>query len=81
MITKKGQVKIMDFGLAKVGKGIQLTKEQSTLGTVPYMSPEQIRGDTVDHRSDIWAFGVVLYEMKIRSYWAKRYQKICRILF
>jgi serine/threonine protein kinase len=63
MITDKGKVKIMDFGLAKVGKGIQLTKDQSTLGTAPYMSPEQIRGETVDHRSDIWSFGVVLYEM------------------
>jgi formylglycine-generating enzyme required for sulfatase activity/predicted Ser/Thr protein kinase len=63
MVNKKGQAKIMDFGLAKVGKGIQLTKEQSTLGTAPYMSPEQIRGDEVDQRSDIWSFGVVLYEM------------------
>jgi non-specific serine/threonine protein kinase len=63
MITDKGQVKIMDFGLAKVGKGIQLTKEQSTLGTAAYMSPEQARGEEVDHRSDIWSFGVVLYEM------------------
>jgi serine/threonine protein kinase/predicted Zn-dependent protease len=63
MITDKGQVKIMDFGLAKVGKGIQITKEQSTLGTAPYMSPEQIQGDNIDHRSDIWSYGVVLYEM------------------
>jgi serine/threonine protein kinase/Tfp pilus assembly protein PilF len=63
MITDNGQVKIMDFGLAKVGQGIQLTKEQSTLGTAPYMSPEQIQGENVDHRSDIWSFGVVLYEM------------------
>jgi len=63
MITDKGQVKIMDFGLAKVGQGIQLTKEQSTLGTAPYMSPEQIQGENVDQRSDIWSFGVVLYEL------------------
>jgi eukaryotic-like serine/threonine-protein kinase len=65
MITKDGKVKIMDFGLAKVGKGMQLTKEQSTLGTAAYMSPEQARGDVVDHRTDIWSFGVVLYEMLI----------------
>ncbi|MCA9734362.1 protein kinase, partial [candidate division KSB1 bacterium] len=63
MLTESGQVKIMDFGLAKIGGGAQLTKEQSTLGTAPYMSPEQTRGEPVDHRTDIWSFGVVLYEM------------------
>jgi TolB-like protein/Tfp pilus assembly protein PilF len=63
MITKKGQVKIMDFGLAKVREGAELTQEQSTIGTAAYMSPEQAGGNTADHRSDIWSFGVVLYEM------------------
>ena len=63
MITGDGKVKIMDFGLAKVGKGTQLTKVGSTVGTAAYMSPEQSRGDEVDHRTDIWSFGVVLYEM------------------
>jgi len=63
MITDKGQIKIMDFGLAKIRGGLQLTKEHSTLGTAPYMSPEQARGDEVDHRSDIWSFGIVIYEM------------------
>ena len=63
MITDQGQVKIMDFGLAKVGAGIQLTKDHSTLGTAAYMSPEQARGEDVDQRSDIWSFGVVLYEI------------------
>ncbi|MDQ7053954.1 MAG: protein kinase [candidate division KSB1 bacterium] len=63
MVTPSGRVKVMDFGLAKIGAGAQLTREQSTLGTVAYMSPEQTRGEPVDHRTDIWAFGVVLYEM------------------
>jgi serine/threonine protein kinase len=63
MITDDGKVKIMDFGLAKVGKGIQLTQIGSTFGTIAYMSPEQTKGEQVDHRSDIWSFGVVLYEM------------------
>jgi TolB-like protein/Flp pilus assembly protein TadD len=53
----------MDFGLAKI-KGIaNVTKEGTTLGTTTYMSPEQAKGERVDHRSDIWSFGVILYEM------------------
>ena len=63
MLTAKGRVKLMDFGLAKIGPGVQLTKTNTTLGTVSYMSPEQARGGKVDNRSDIWSFGVVLYEM------------------
>jgi serine/threonine protein kinase/tetratricopeptide (TPR) repeat protein len=57
------RVKIMDFGLAKVSGDVQLTKVGTTLGTAAYMSPEQAHGEVVDCRSDIWSFGVVLYEM------------------
>jgi len=63
MLTEDGQVKIMDFGLAKLKGVSKLTKAGTTLGTMQYMSPEQVQGQEVDQRSDIFSFGVVLYEM------------------
>jgi non-specific serine/threonine protein kinase len=62
-MTSDGLAKIVDFGLAKLATQTKLTKTGTTVGTVMYMSPEQARGEEVDHRSDIWSLGVVLYEM------------------
>jgi len=62
-VTDKNIVKIVDFGLAKLTDRSKLTDTGTTLGTVSYMSPEQTRGDNVDHRTDIWSLGVILYEM------------------
>src|SRR5262249_17862768 len=76
-ITADGTVKILDFGLAKAfarddvhaepsdftSMSIESTEQGIILGTAAYMSPEQARGKKVDRRADIWAFGVVLYEM------------------
>ena len=64
ILTKEGKIKITDFGLAKLaGEGKQLTKAGSTIGTAAYMSPEQIRAEEVDSQSDLFSYGVVLYEL------------------
>ncbi len=63
MLTTDGRPMLMDFGLAKVSGTTKLTRTGTTMGTVAYMSPEQVQGREADHRSDIWALGVVLYEM------------------
>jgi eukaryotic-like serine/threonine-protein kinase len=63
MITAKGQVKVMDFGLAHLAGQTRITKTGTIMGTPAYMSPEQLEGRTVDRHADIWALGCVLYEM------------------
>jgi serine/threonine-protein kinase len=62
-ITNRNEVKILDFGLAKIANLSKLTGLGTTTGTVAYMSPEQARSEEVDRRTDIWSLGIVLYEM------------------
>lgn len=62
-ITNEGQVKVLDFGVAKLAGSTKLTLTGTTLGTVSYMAPEQAKGDEADHKADIWSLGVLMYEM------------------
>jgi serine/threonine protein kinase len=63
MLNPEGHVKLTDFGLAKLQNAGEITKVGSTVGTAAYMSPEQVRGEDVDSRSDLFSLGVVLYEL------------------
>ncbi len=63
MLTREGEVKVMDFGIARTSTGDTLTQTAAVLGTASYLSPEQAQGHTVDARSDIYSLGCVLYEM------------------
>ena len=63
MLTPQGVVKLMDFGIARSGRDPALTMAGTTMGSLYYMSPEQVRGEVVDYRSDLYSVGVSLYEM------------------
>ena len=67
LVTPEGRVNILDFGLALLTEGSKLTKLDTTVGTVAYMSPEQAQGMEVDYRTDLWALGCVIYEMSVES--------------
>lgn len=66
-LLTSGDVKILDFGLSRLGKQSQLTQPHQVLGTLAYMSPEQLAGADLDHRTDLWALGAVMYEMATGS--------------
>ena len=63
MLTSDGGVKLLDFGLALLGESVRTTQPGTSVGTPAYMSPEQIRGEVCDGRTDVWSLGVLLYEM------------------
>lgn len=63
LVTSRGELKILDFGVAKLRREESLTRAGESPGTPAYMAPEQVEGEGVDHRTDLWAVGVVLFEM------------------
>jgi hypothetical protein len=63
LIGEDGRLRLLDFGLAQFARTSGLSKSEKLSGTIPYMSPEQVRGETADERSDVWSFGIVLCEM------------------
>jgi serine/threonine protein kinase/Tfp pilus assembly protein PilF len=63
IITEDGVAKIVDFGLARLASKSEITRPEITMGTLSYISPEQIQGKKIDYRTDIWSFGIMLYEM------------------
>ena len=65
MVGEDGHVTVMDFGLAQLAQASRLTRADQTMGTTAYMSPEQTQGSGTDHRTDVWALGVVRYEMVV----------------
>jgi eukaryotic-like serine/threonine-protein kinase len=67
-VREDGSVKVLDFGVAKLAGETRVTAQGQVVGSVAYMSPEQLRGEDVDARSDIWSFGVVLYEMLVQRF-------------
>ena len=83
MITRDGRVKLLDFGLAKWAESATLTEQGVVVGTAAYMAPEQLRGDESGTAGDLWAFGVVLYQMLAgeRPFGGERKGMVHSILF
>ena len=63
MVTPEGEATLLDFGIARITSYGDSTRTGATIGTVAYMAPEHVRGGDADERSDVWALGVILYEM------------------
>ncbi len=72
LVDRSGRARILDFGLAITGRDVRLTREGTLVGSPAYMSPEQVRGRDVDFRSDIFSYGVLLYELLagVHPFWA-----------